>query len=436
MAKSLSFLILVGILPLLCTGLALCETSNSLEDWDFVKLFMLYSMAISFTVGFIAYLYIINLQAAKFLRRMRYALTGRNALSPLLTSNISKKVDSLVAQVVSRRNELVLFASTSPDPVFVIDDTDLTVKILNEPAEKLVGRDASTAVGTPFPLLFVASTGADLRKSFAEIQSSAPGSFQLNGSFILRSQRTVPAVLSLCCYRNRILVTARETGVMQSQQKSRSDLSHMIHSSFANSLEALKSFVTTLSAQSEYAVKRRRLASIRGQIDFLENMLLAFQDSQGKENLCIKADLTSLVMNVVDCMSPVANVKAIALGRHTIEDVVIVDIDTYKIERVLQNLIGNALKFSPPNSRIIVRQSVINSYCRIEVEDRGPGIPQGLLKEVFAPFKQAGKQAGFGLGLAICSRIIAEHSGEIGVHNNVETEGCCFWFQLPVCTEG
>ncbi|MGD9679658.1 MAG: ATP-binding protein [Candidatus Obscuribacterales bacterium] len=110
-------------------------------------------------------------------------------------------------------------------------------------------------------------------------------------------------------------------------------------------------------------------------------------------------------------------------------------IDSNRIVQVLVNLLGNALKFSPGQSRITIAAVEGDDFVRVEVKDQGPGIPQDKLDLVFERFKQADRddetvRKGTGLGLTICKWIVESHGGSIGVTSE-PGKGSTFWFTVP-----
>lgn len=111
--------------------------------------------------------------------------------------------------------------------------------------------------------------------------------------------------------------------------------------------------------------------------------------------------------------------------------------DPGQIGRVLDNLVSNALKYSNDGIGISARKIPGTSQVRIEVVDRGPGIPAGQEVAIFDRFARLKgsdiRRQGSGLGLAICKSIINAHSGKIGVESN--KNGSVFWFTLPTDTE-
>lgn len=104
------------------------------------------------------------------------------------------------------------------------------------------------------------------------------------------------------------------------------------------------------------------------------------------------------------------------------------------IERVLLNLIGNAVRFARKSVRVstlCIREGG-RPLVEVSVTDDGPGVPENERERIFTPYvRQAGSShGGVGLGLALCRRLVEAHGGEIGVHAT-ETGGSCFRFTLP-----
>jgi signal transduction histidine kinase len=109
--------------------------------------------------------------------------------------------------------------------------------------------------------------------------------------------------------------------------------------------------------------------------------------------------------------------------------------DRYVITRVLTNLVGNAIKFSPPDSEVTVRGALAGDRIEVEVIDQGRGIPPEYIQDVFTRFHQvekddAHKKRGSGLGLTIARSFVEAHGGEISVESEVG-KGSRFWFWLP-----
>ena len=152
-----------------------------------------------------------------------------------------------------------------------------------------------------------------------------------------------------------------------------------------------------------------------------------------------EVELRSVVERVIEMQAPRAHSKDIEIVAITAPDVPqSVRTDGVRLTQVLNNLIGNAVKFTEKGGVRIDVQMIEGRerrYLRFEVRDTGVGVPAGKRKEIFQEFVQADssharKFGGTGLGLAICKRLIEGMGGEIGVEPALGS-GSVFWFTLP-----
>ena len=98
------------------------------------------------------------------------------------------------------------------------------------------------------------------------------------------------------------------------------------------------------------------------------------------------------------------------------------------LHHVWDNLISNAIKFSPPGGIVRIRLEKQAEQLCITVEDQGPGLSETAMKHIFDKFYQADtahQQEGSGLGLALVKRILTIEKGSVTAHNRPEG-GCCF----------
>ena len=109
--------------------------------------------------------------------------------------------------------------------------------------------------------------------------------------------------------------------------------------------------------------------------------------------------------------------------------------ERYRLLQVLSNLIGNALKFSDAEGKVVVRAANADGTVQVSVKDSGIGIPDNDLARVFDRFWQADRtsRAGAGLGLAICRGIVEAHGGRIWAASAVG-RGTTFYFEIPEYT--
>jgi signal transduction histidine kinase len=116
---------------------------------------------------------------------------------------------------------------------------------------------------------------------------------------------------------------------------------------------------------------------------------------------------------------------------------VIAEVDRLRIERVVANLLANAVKYSPKGGEIVVTVTVEDGEAVLSVRDRGIGIPAPDLPRIFEPFHRGANTAataGTGIGLAGAKRIVEHHGGRIAVEST-EGEGSTFTVRLPLAPQ-
>ncbi len=175
------------------------------------------------------------------------------------------------------------------------------------------------------------------------------------------------------------------------------------------------------------------LALIGDILDFskIESGMLSFDEDE--------VDLRSMIERAIELQAPRAHAKDIELVAITAPDVPrAVRTDGVRLLQVLNNLVGNAIKFTDKGGVRVDAMMVEGRerrFVRFEVRDTGVGVPAEKRKEIFEEFVQADssharKFGGTGLGLAISKRLIEGMGGEIGVEPALGS-GSIFWFTLP-----
>jgi signal transduction histidine kinase len=105
------------------------------------------------------------------------------------------------------------------------------------------------------------------------------------------------------------------------------------------------------------------------------------------------------------------------------------NLDTSRLDRVLTNILRNAVKAGGPDVKIRARVALEDDHLVYEIRDHGPGIPLDLLATIFDPFVTS-RVTGTGLGLAISRQIVEAHNGTIGAHNHPDG-GAVITVRLP-----
>lgn len=152
---------------------------------------------------------------------------------------------------------------------------------------------------------------------------------------------------------------------------------------------------------------------------------------------CAPLDLKASIIKVVQAVRPMAEKRGLELDFDVAEDVGTASADERRVEQVLLNLLGNAVKFTEKGGIHVSCIRELNCY-RVSVTDSGIGIKDDSLELLFKPFHQVDnglsrKYEGTGLGLSICKRLVELMGGEVGVSSEYGT-GSTFWFTVRTGT--
>ena len=150
-----------------------------------------------------------------------------------------------------------------------------------------------------------------------------------------------------------------------------------------------------------------------------------------------KCALIPLMQDTASRFSPIALKNSISLELEFPPELPLLRIDEERIRQVIENLLGNALKFTSKGGIVTISAALERNqkeYIQVSVADTGPGIAEGDLKDIFNKFKrtESGRQraGGTGLGLSIAKHIVVAHGGTIWVESELG-KGSTFFFTLP-----
>ena len=174
-------------------------------------------------------------------------------------------------------------------------------------------------------------------------------------------------------------------------------------------------------------------------IETVNRMLdLSRMEAKMMDYYLIQTHLAPVLQESVLKLAPIAYSKGIDFELRPFPELPMVNIDTARIGQLMDNLLGNALKYTPKGGMITVDVSVEGNdreFVKVSVSDKGRGIPRENLEKIFDRFKriESGKETarGTGLGLSIAKHIVANHGGKIWAESE-PGKGSTFVFTLPV----
>jgi signal transduction histidine kinase len=148
-------------------------------------------------------------------------------------------------------------------------------------------------------------------------------------------------------------------------------------------------------------------------------------------------DPERLVADAIDAQESAASSRGVTLRSEVLPGTPQVAIDVERIQLVLANLLGNAIRYGPPRGTVTVRARQTNGSLRLEVHDEGPGVPEEFRQAIFEKYVRVpgAPAGGAGLGLFISREVVRAHGGEIGV-DCAPGKGTTFWFTVPITGGG
>jgi signal transduction histidine kinase len=180
----------------------------------------------------------------------------------------------------------------------------------------------------------------------------------------------------------------------------------------------------------------RRVSRAATRMGLLINDLLAYTTTRDATLVSVRVDVADVVTDIVHARTDAAAVAGDPVPQFTIGRIDAVHADAVLVRQLLDNLIGNAIKYTAPEviPHLTITSTINDGAVQVSIADNGIGIPAGQHEAIFGNFHRAHRTdgyAGTGLGLAICKRIIERHGGTITATNN-PGGGSRFTFSLPV----
>ena len=246
------------------------------------------------------------------------------------------------------------------------------------------------------------------------------------------------------------VVVLRDMTRQKELEESKTNFISMLSHELRTPLTAIRGFVDLILTgdSGEISPEQREYLNIvldqSEQLRDLINALLEFAEMEAAEiSLELHSvSLDKLVQKVLNKIEPLAEQRAITLQTHFPPDLSPLCADSERLERVLLNLLDNAIKFTPEGGQIKVSASDQDTEMLVCVTDTGPGVPPTERERIFERFYQIDNSStrehrGTGLGLAICKHIVEMHRGRIWVEQPGEhtagksRPGSRFCFTIP-----
>jgi two-component system, OmpR family, sensor histidine kinase KdpD len=259
-------------------------------------------------------------------------------------------------------------------------------------------------------------------------------------------ERDEKRLLEACCSsiavaleRIHFAEVAQETLVRMEGERLRNSLLTAVSHDLRTPLTAIRGLAETLERGTELsATERAEVASaIRNQADGLQRVVTNLLDLARMQSAGIRLNkewhsLDEIVGSALSRLGPALSERRVRTDFPS--DLPLLAVDASLIERVLINLLDNALKYTPADALISIGAKAVGDSLYFFIEDRGPGLPSGDPEQFFQPFVRGQREtsiSGVGLGLALCRSIIEAHGGTIRAEA-AQPSGTRFEIRLPL----
>jgi signal transduction histidine kinase/putative methionine-R-sulfoxide reductase with GAF domain len=353
----------------------------------------------------------------------------------------------LFQAVADERSRLHAIIETSRDGILLLG-VDFNIQVINQRAVDLLSLpdDAETWMQRNAMALFPALRKAapdvaqvlmrELRHAQRNDEMYDEGEFEFDSRAIQWFYMPVRTEMTLLGW----LIILRDITEERLLDKMRNDLTHTMVHDLRNPLTGISGAVKLLNRSLSKKMLTSNEIHMIGVLDRSTQRMLdlvnAILDIGKLESgrMPLQRDelaLNGLIKKVLDAQSPLAEAEGVALSKDLPTPSPVVYVDADLLERVVQNLVDNAIKFTPEAGRVNVRVARNGSgNFKVSVQDTGRGVPsevQGRLFEKFVTGNQYGR--GSGLGLAFCRMVIELHGERIWMEET-SAAGTTFSFTL------
>jgi signal transduction histidine kinase/DNA-binding response OmpR family regulator len=283
-----------------------------------------------------------------------------------------------------------------------------------------------------------------LRRLTGEVSAFTAGRFDTGGpvTAVAEPRDEIDQLRNACHYMATTI--QQQIATLQEDDRLRRELVTNISHDLRTPLASMQGYIETLiikddsldvATRAKYLEIARKHAMHLGRLiqDLFE---LAMLDADRVTPELEHFSLPELIQDVVQEFELQAKAADVSLEVNPPDAVVSAYADISLIQRVLENLVGNALKYTPAGGTVSVSVRRSAAAVSVSVADTGQGIPEDALPRIFDRFYKADQQdkqrdGSMGLGLAIAKRILELHSSEISVVSK-ESQGTQFHFELPL----
>lgn len=375
----------------------------------------------------------------------RILCSSRDELGQLATAfnRMGDELQARMEALADRQNTLTNVLNHMTDGVVIIDGAGI-IKLLNPAAAKILGLSEKEAIGQPFASAIRDGHMIEIWHRCQEKGEEQSDTVEMHGHFL-------QAIFTPLGPRAKdgYLALFRDLTQIRRLETVRRDFIANVSHELRTPMAALKALVETLkeSALEDPPAARRFLKRMEDEVEsmtkLVEELLELSKIEAGQAPMRLApTSLTEILLPPLERLRIQVEKANLTLTLDLPPDLPLVLADAEQMQRVVTNLLHNAIKFTPPGGRITVRAYLAEPKAEqqepelvVEISDTGIGIPPEHLPRIFERFYKVDRAragGGTGLGLAIAKHIVQAHGGRIWAEST-EGQGSTFYFTMPVC---
>jgi two-component system, OmpR family, sensor histidine kinase VicK len=353
-------------------------------------------------------------------------------------NNLTKRLQEAQATTEGERRKLSSVLSYMTDGVIATDRKGRVI-LINDPAVEMLNVSRETVLSQPI----VSLLGLDEEYTFEDL-SNEQDSIILDYStkekpYILRANFSI--IQKETGFVNGLITVLHDITEQEKIDLERREFVANVSHELRTPLTTMRSYLEALAegAWQDEEIAPQFLNVTQTETERmirLVNDLLQLSKMDSKDYRFNKdwVDFILFFHRIIDRFEMTKNLN-VTFERYLPDEAMFVEIDQDKITQVLDNIISNALKYSPEGGTITFNVKENNGFIEISVSDQGLGIPKENLEKIFERFYRVDKarsrqMGGTGLGLAIAKEMISAHGGDVWA-TSVDGKGTTITFTLP-----
>ena len=359
-------------------------------------------------------------------------------------TNETDSVNGEPTGILSLSHACLSIVRSLPVGFSLVDKEGIIVEF-NSAAEEITGYSRTEAIGSSHLQVLHNSLDLETCPFFSHVFQNHEESFESEGTLIRKDGRSIIVTITSAplfdksgVFMGGVEIFRDVTETNRLERERRNILSMFVHD-MKNPLLIARAFLAKALEGQEKIDEPKREGYLKivldetGRLERLVSEFLDFSSLEGRRVLNLSSfDLKEVIRSQVEGLGITAAEKEVSIIFESPEQpVTMIHADRSRAERVIENLLENALKYNVRGGSVTVKLTETEKNMVIEVSDTGIGIKKENLPHIFDVFYRADRSGqGAGLGLAVARRIVEDHGGNIAV-DSVFGEGTTFRVTFP-----